>query len=700
LNNELPKKPGFICADRYKEGLVVHPSRYGQIIAVAILGLMSTCVSAQAQMFSAPTNVSKNLDFSMTPQAAADASGNIYVVWEDDTANNSNILFGRSTDGGMTFLTQPLSNTTGYSSGPRICVDSKGAINVVWVDDTPGNPVVYFRRSTDGGATFLPPTSLSSVAAYSASPQIAVDGSGNISVVWESDSAPVGILFRNSADGVTFSATLNLATNPVNPNLTASLAPQMAIGVDGSINIVWEDDFNFQSDISFSRSTDQGATFSATTNLSHNAGNSFEAQIAVDLSGNINVAWVDDTPHNNDIFFTRSTDKGATFPNVINLSNSPGDSGSPQIGVDSSGNIFVAWQDNVPPVLNKDIYFALSSDGGVTFSNPLQNLSKNSGNSINPSMTVDAAGGVNLVWLDNTPGKANVFFARSVDSGATFTSPPQNVSNDSGASSDVQVVADSKGNLDLVWADNAFGANQIFFSQFTNPQVTKNRPPVANAGADQIVECTGRGCASVTLNGSGSSDPDGDTLSYVWTDQANNVVGTTAMVQLTVTLGAHSFNLTVTDPGGLSSTASTHVTVQDTVPPTLSVSLSPNYLWPPNHKLVQITATIAASDVCDANPKVQLVSITSSERDDSNDIQAVEGGPVAFGTDVRSFLLRAERNDSSNPRVYSVTYRVTDASGNATQASTQVQVSDPSWSNAGRTRAYKKRKEHKEHDRR
>src|SRR5882762_2600920 len=84
------------------------------------------CVGAEAQLpFSAAKNVSNNTEFSMTPQAAVDAAGNINVVWEDDTVNNSNILFGRSTDGGLTFLTQPLSNTVGYSYSPRICVDSK-----------------------------------------------------------------------------------------------------------------------------------------------------------------------------------------------------------------------------------------------------------------------------------------------------------------------------------------------------------------------------------------------------------------------------------------------------------------------------------------------------------------------------------------------------------------------------------------------
>jgi len=340
----------------------------------------------------------------------------------------------------------------------------------------------------------------------------------------------------------------------------------------------------------------------------------------------------------------------------------------------------VAWQDNVPPTFNKDIYLAESSDGGATFSNPAQNLSKNSGNSINPSMTMDTTGAINVGWQDNTPGKANVFFARSTDGGVTFTSPAQNVSNDSGASSDLQVVADGKGNLELVWSDNAFGANQVFFSAFTTPH-TSNRAPVADAGVDQTFECTGTGGPLVTLNGSGSSDPDGDTLSYVWTDEANNLVGTTPMPQLTVGLGMHTFTLTVTDPGGLSSTAMTHVNVRDTVAPALSVSLSPNSLWPPNHKLMKITATISTSDACCGTPSVQLVSITSSDANSSNDIQAVNGGAVPFGTDVRCFLLRAERSNVSKARVYTVTYQAKDASGNATLASAQVWVGDPTSTN-------------------
>jgi hypothetical protein len=70
------------------------------------------------------------------------------------------------------------------------------------------------------------------------------------------------------------------------------------------------------------------------------------------------------------------------------------------------------------------------------------------------------------------------------------------------------------------------------------------------------------------------------------------------------------------------------------------------------------------------------VSITSNGSD-SGDIQAVGGGPIAFGTDVRSFLLRAARSAQGHDRIYTVTYQAKDASGNTTVASAQVRVGNP-----------------------
>lgn len=118
------------------------------------------------------------------------------------------------------------------------------------------------------------------------------------------------------------------------------------------------------------------------------------------------------------------------------------------------------------------------------------------------------------------------------------------------------------------------------------------------------------------------------------------------------------------------------VTIEDTTPPDLTVSLSPEILWPPNHKLVTVTATVVATDTCDASPTVRLVSITSNEPDNGNgdgdtenDIQG-----AAFGTADLVFQLRAERRGGGDGRIYTVTYEVEDASGNTSTAQALARV--------------------------
>jgi hypothetical protein len=143
------------------------------------------------------------------------------------------------------------------------------------------------------------------------------------------------------------------------------------------------------------------------------------------------------------------------------------------------------------------------------------------------------------------------------------------------------------------------------------------------------------------------------------------------------------------------------VTVRDTA---LRVTLSPDEFWFPHHKLAKITATVEVTDSCDARPAVALVSITSNERDnghgdgdrddDLDDIQAVGGGPIPFGTDVRSFLLRAERSERGSGQVDTVTYMARDASGNVSLVSTQVSLgSQPT--EESRERSHRKKKGHR-----
>src|SRR5688500_10433320 len=136
-----------------------------------------------------------------------------------------------------------------------------------------------------------------------------------------------------------------------------------------------------------------------------------------------------------------------------------------------------------------------------------------------------------------------------------------------------------------------------------------NRPPVANAGADQLVECMGPNGTEVQLDGSQSSDPDNDLIEYSWTWPTGNAQGVAPKVMLPK--GTHCITLTVSDPSGHIDQDVVAITVQDTTPPTLTVSLSPQVLWPPNHKMVKIRATVHAQDLCGTVTDLKLVSIVS-----------------------------------------------------------------------------------------
>lgn len=212
-------------------------------------------------------------------------------------------------------------------------------------------------------------------------------------------------------------------------------------------------------------------------------------------------------------------------------------------------------------------------------------------------------------------------------------------------------------------------------------------PPRAVAGTDSVVECVSPSGGPVRLDGSGSTDLDStpgthdDIVSFEWFEgfgsSQQSLLGTGARVDLNLPLGAHSLTLRTTDRTGQTGLDSVDVVVIDRTPPTMSLGIDTQFLWPPNHRMIPVGAVVASSDLCGAS-HVVLDSIASSEPDDAEgtgdgstllDVQEAMQGEA----DV-AFFLRAERDGSGRGRIYSITYRSTDDSGNATSLIRHVTV--------------------------
>jgi len=209
-----------------------------------------------------------------------------------------------------------------------------------------------------------------------------------------------------------------------------------------------------------------------------------------------------------------------------------------------------------------------------------------------------------------------------------------------------------------------------------------NQPPVANAGEDQTVPADASCSATVSLDGSGSSDPDNDPLTYEWTGPFGTATGVNPTV--TLPLGVHSIDLTVDDGNGGTHTDTVFVTVADQTTPVIAViAASPDVLWPPNHNMVEVTPTVTASDACDPDPEVVLLNVTMNEGDEDltfdPEYDTTQGdgktlNDIQYDASTGQIWLRAERSGSGTGRIYTLTFQATDDAGNTSSASTTVTV--------------------------
>ena len=248
----------------------------------------------------------------------------------------------------------------------------------------------------------------------------AIDTNGKYTSPSDAAVAPEKVIIRAAeASGSTGSAIAFLTTFKENEQITAYTtgtprtntfsAGQHSIAVykdedtgETSVYVVWSDNSTGVYTVWFSKSADGGDSFVAPIPIDDTStGQQLSPSIAVDENGTVFVVWEDYNEGDADIRLKKYD--GTNFGDVtkVNLSldsDVVGYDTSPAIAT-ASGEIYVAWE-HKDDVYNDypDIYFARSTNQGVTFPTPAEIAT--SGRRL--AIAMDATGVAYVAWEDLT----------------------------------------------------------------------------------------------------------------------------------------------------------------------------------------------------------------------------------------------------------------------------------------------------------
>jgi hypothetical protein len=227
---------------------------------------------------------------------------------------------------------------------------------------------------------------------------------------------------------------------PLGPNLRVNSAgdgfyqdaAQIAFGPEGNIYVAWEDWRHAEGSVYFTRSTDGGATFAPEYRVDPSDSVSSEGAVlvrfpclAVDGTGLVYVAWISwDEGGIGRVFCSRSADEGMTFEEPVIVSDSTvNDRAWPSAAGDPHGGVYIVWCDFRNSEEIVDLYTSRSDDGTSFSPNVKANLAP-VGPTCTPPLPDIAAGDlpgyVHIVWRQTYWEDRWIYACRSADGGASF----------------------------------------------------------------------------------------------------------------------------------------------------------------------------------------------------------------------------------------------------------------------------------------
>ena len=587
-------------------------------------------------------------------QAAWDTFGNLFLVYINNGLNQINVIL--STDGGVTF-SAPLTVGTGSIDQPSIAVGNGS----VWVDWNQSGSMVARGAPVTGLGTFGPfnaqqaiPSATGSFGGIAVGPG---PNGGKVVVTYQNpygNEGPSTIYANVDADGLGaggFGARVTVSATNVGG--FDFIPAQSERSIDAEAGLVWD------------------ATGGA-------------------FNDRIYLVYTDETVNENndtDILMRTSTDDGGTWsaPVRVNDDATTNSQFLPYVALDSTtGTVGVGFHDcrndngvpgpggtNMIPNDDAEYFGTFSTDGGATWA-PNQRLSGGFSNATASGNGIDYG---DYVGLSALAGKLYTMWADNAN--CDGTNPNGTLSAfDLYTNTIPTIIAD----LSVTKTDSPDPVTTGDDLTYT-VTVTNNGPDTATSVTvtDNLpAETTFVSCSSTgggVCGGSGNNQivtfaslASGQSETITFVANVNCSVADGTVISNTATVSSLTF-----DPDTTNNSSTTTTTASNPPPTITGATANPSVLWPPNHRMVNVTVSYDVMDNCPLPPGSCTLSVTSNEPVLGHG--SGHTSPDWIVVDDHHVLLRAEREGNGNGRVYTITITCTDSGGNS--SSEQVEVTVP-----------------------
>ena len=415
------------------------------------------------------------------PQVAVDDSGNAIAVWQQYDGVRNNIWSNRfSVEAGWGEAVLLETNNSGDAVKPQIAVDGSGNAIAVWQQDNGTRLGIYSNRYVAGTGWGSATLIESNESDSALNPQIAVDDSGNATVVWEQGGGIYddSIYSNRYTVGVGWGSAILIGTTAGHWWDEGAIDPKVAIDGSGNAMAIWVQ-YGISGGSIWSNRYEAGIGWGTASPIESNYSVSVLAipEIAIDDSGDAIAVWSARDPFRYSILSSRYVvGDGWGDPTFVEADNTRHNS-LPHVAVDASGNAMAIWQQRDEP-------FPDIIESGVVANRYLAGTGWQTAKIVEecssgligcPRIALNEGGTAIAVW-ERIDGTQISICSSRYDVETGWSSSESIGTSDPLNAGDPQVAIDGSGNAIAVWWQYDGTSFDIWSNRYVDPETSLPSP--------------------------------------------------------------------------------------------------------------------------------------------------------------------------------------------------------------------------------